>query len=154
MHSIRLTLIAGLTGLTMAALASPAAAKEYVDYSFGKGIWEVNQIEVDPNHVDDYLVGLKQSQVPGFEVMKRHHLIDDYWFMVRNGYTEGHASVLIGVHFVNADALAPDQARDQMIEKEIEAGLSDAQSKAAVAGYEKYRKFIDDGTWLTIDFKK
>jgi hypothetical protein len=142
-------------GLTVAGFAAgPAFAKEYVDYSYGKGIWEVNQIDVDPNHVDDYLVGLKQSQVPGFEIMKKHGLVDNYWFMVRNGYTEGHASVLIGVHYTSADALMPNQARDQMIVKEIQASFSEEQGKTAVAGYEKYRKFIDDGTWLSIDFKK
>ncbi len=62
-------------------LAAPAAhAKEYVDYGYGKGVWLVTQVEVDPNHVDDYLTGLKQSQVPGFDVMKKRGLIDDYAF--------------------------------------------------------------------------
>jgi len=147
--------IAIAAGLMVAAFgACPANAKEYVDYSFGKGVWEVNQIDVDPNHVDDYLVGLKQSQVPVFEILKRHGLVDNYWLMVRNGYTKGRASVLIAVHYTSADALLPNQARDQAIDKEIQASFTDEQSKAAVAGYEKYRQFIDDGTWFTVDFKK
>jgi hypothetical protein len=43
--------------------------------------------------------------------------------------------------------LEPDQARDTMIENEILAGFSEEAGKAAVAGYEKYRTFLDNGMW-------
>ncbi|HEX7694198.1 MAG TPA: hypothetical protein VF409_06895 [Sphingomonas sp.] len=115
-----------------------------------KGVWEINAIDVDPNHVDEYLTGLRRSQVPGFEVMKAHGIIDSYKFLVRNGYTKGGPSVLIMTHFTSAAMLEPDQARDQMIEKEILAKFSEADGKAAVAGYEKYRTFIDDGLWSEV----
>ncbi|MDB5738186.1 MAG: hypothetical protein JWO65_1854 [Sphingomonas bacterium] len=134
--------------------ATTASAKEYVDYTYGKGIWTVNQIEVDPNHVDEYLTGLKQSQVPGFEIMKKHGIIDDYSFSIRNGYTKGQANVVIAVHYINADGLMPNQARDQMLEKEILATMSEDAGKAAISGYEKYRTFIDDSTWIDVTFKK
>ncbi len=127
-----------------------AIAKQYVDYMPQKGLWEINAIDVDPNHVDDYLTGLRRSQVPGFEVMKAHGIIDSYKFLVRNGYTKGGPSVLIMTHFTSAAMLEPDQARDQMIEKEILAKFSEADGKAAVAGYEKYRTFIDDGLWSEV----
>jgi hypothetical protein len=115
-----------------------------------KGLWEINAIDVDPNHVDEYLTGLRRSQVPGFEVMKAHGIIDSYKFLIRNGYTKGGPSVLIMTHFTSAAMLEPDQARDQMIEKEILAKFSEADGKAAVAGYEKYRTFIDDGLWSEV----
>ena len=130
--------------------ATVAIAKQYVDYMPQKGVWEINAIDVDPNHVDEYLTGLRRSQVPGFEVMKAHGIIDSYKFLVRNGYTKGGPSVLIRTHFTSAAMLEPDQARDQMIEKEILAKFSEADGKAAVAGYEKYRTFIDDGLWSEV----
>lgn len=130
--------------------ATVAIAKQYVDYMPQKGVWEINAIDVDPNHVDEYLTGLRRSQVPGFEVMKAHGIIDSYKFLVRNGYTKGGPSVLIMTHFTSAAMLEPDQARDQMIEKEILAKFSEADGKAAVAGYEKYRTFIDDGLWSEV----
>ncbi len=134
--------------------ASSAHAKEYVDYGYGKGVWMITQVDVDPNHVDDYLTGLKQSEVPGFDIMKKHGLIDDYSFSVKNGYTKGMPNVVIAVHYVSADALMPDQARDQMLEKEIMATMSEAAGKAAIAGYEKYRSFVDTSTWMDVTFKK
>ena len=130
--------------------ATVAIAKQYVDYMPQKGVWEINAIDVDPNHVDEYLTGLRRSQVPGFEVMKAHGIIDSYKFLVRNGYTKGGPSVLIMTHYPSAAMLEPDQARDQMIEKEILAKFSEADGKAAVAGYEKYRTFIDDGLWSEV----
>ena len=114
----------------------PATAKQYVDYAPEKGVWEINAVEVDPNHIDDYLTGLKKSQVPGFEVMKKHGIIDDYHFVVRTGYTKGSPTVLIETHYPSAALLVPDKARDQMIDKEIEATLSEEAGRAAVAGYE------------------
>jgi hypothetical protein len=147
-------ILPALAVATTLVLAGTAHAKPYVDYSFGKGLWEINQIEVDPNHVDDYLTGLKQSEVPGFEIMKKHGIIDDYSFSVKNGYTKGMPNVVIAVHYVSADGLMPNQARDQMIEKEIVATFSEQAGKAAIAGYEKYRTFVDDSTWIDVTFKK
>lgn len=147
-------IVSALAVATTLALAGTAQAKEYVDYGYGKGIWEITQIEVDPNHVDDYLTGLKQSQVAGFDIMKKHGIIDEYSFSVKNGYTKGMPNVVIAVHFVSADGLMPDQARDQMIEKEIFATFSEQAGKAAIAGYEKYRTFVDTSTWMDVTFKK
>jgi hypothetical protein len=145
--------LAVLAGLAFAALGTaPAAAKEFVDYGYAPGLWRINVVDCDPNHIDDYLVGLKASQVPAFEVLKKHKIIDEYRFMVRTGYTADRPSVLIAVHYTSADAMMPNATRDAAINKEIEATFSDDQSKTAVAGYEKYRKFVDDTTWLTIDF--
>lgn len=134
--------------------ATVSIAKQYTDYTPQKGLWEVNAIEVDPNHVDDYLTGLRKSQVPGFEVMKAHGIIDSYKFLVRNGYNKSAPSVLIMTHFTSAAMLEPDQARDQMIEKEILAKFSEEEGKVAVAGYEKYRTFVDDGLWSEVTMAK
>lgn len=140
----------GLAAVLITATGSVAIAEQYVDYTPQKGVWEINAIDVDPNHVDDYLTGLRTSDVPGFEVMKAHGLIDDYRFMVRNGYSKGTPDVLILTHFTSLAAMAPDQTRDQMIEKEIYSKFSKEQGKAAVAGYEKYRQFIDDSNWTEV----
>lgn len=135
-------------------VASAGHAKQYVDYTPEKGVWDINAIEVDPNHIDDYLTGLRKSDVPGFEIMKKHGIIDDYRFVVRGGYNKGAPNVLIEIHYPSIAMLAPDKARDQMIEKEIFATFSEEAGKVAVAGYEKYRQFIDDGLWTEMTFAK
>ena len=134
--------------------AAPASAEMYKDYSPEPGIWEINAVDVDPNHIDDYLVGLRRTQTPGFEIMKKRGMIDAYKFVIRNGYSKGNPSVLIMVHYVNMAALTPDKARDQAIDKEIVATLSKTDGEAAVAGYEKYRTFVDDAYWTEVTLAK
>ena len=50
--------------------------------------------------------------------------------------------------------IADAVAREKAIEKEIVAGLSENDAKAAVAGYEKYRTFIDDALYNEVSFAK
>jgi len=135
-------------------VSSSALSEPYVDYTPQKGHWQINAIEVDPNHIDDYLTGLRRSQVTGFEVLKRRGLIDDYKFMVRQGYVKGSPNVLIMTHAPSSANLDADKARDQAIEKEMYAVFSKQAGKAAVAGYEKYRTFIDDAMWTDVVMAK
>jgi hypothetical protein len=144
----------GLAAVLITAAGSAAVADQYVDYTPQKGVWEINAIQVDPNHVDDYLTGLRKSDVPVFEVLKAHGLIDDYRFMVRTGYSKDAPDVLIFTHFTSLAALEPDQARDKTIEKEIYSKFSKEQGQAAVAAYEKYRQFLDDSYWTEVKMAK
>ena len=143
----------GLTALGAAAIAfatGTATAKPYVDYTPQKGYWDINAVEVDPNHVDDYLTGLSKSLVPVFETLKRRGLIDEYRFMSRYGYVKGSPNVLIMTHSKTTGTMDADRDRDQAVEREINAAFSEAQQDAAVAEYEKYRTFIDNGQWQDV----
>jgi hypothetical protein len=143
----------GAMGALVACASVPCGAAPYVDYTPQKGYWTVTAVEVDPNHVDDYLTGLRASQVSAFEVLKRRGLIDDYKFMVRNGYVKGSPNVLIMTHTPSTALMDPDQGRDQSVEKEILSAFSKEKGDAAVRGYEKYRTFIDTGDWGIVVMK-
>lgn len=149
------TIVLNALGAAAIAFATmPAAAKPYVDYTPQKGYWDINAVEVDPNHVDDYLTGLSKSLIPTFETLKRRGLIDDYKFMTRIGYSKGAPNVLLMTHSRTTAVLDADKERDEAVTKEIEAVFSEAQSDAAIAGYEKYRTFIDNAQWTDIVMKK
>ena len=147
-------LVSGALGALALCAATNASAEVYVDYTPEAGVWNINAIDVDPNHIDDYLVGLKSSQVPFFEILKKRGMIDAYKFVVRNGYAKGSPNVLIMVHYTSYAALAPDKARDMAIQKEVLAGFSKEKGDAAVAGYEKYRTFINNGRWTEMTMTK
>ena len=147
-------LVSGALAALALCAATTASAEQWVDYTPETGVWDINAIDVDPNHIDDYLVGLKRSQVPFFEILKKRGMVDAYKFVVRNGYAKNSPSVLIMVHYTSLAALTPDKARDQAIDKEVRAGFSKAQGDAAVAGYEKYRTFIDNGQWTEVTMTK
>ena len=147
-------ILAALGAASIAFASAPAAAKQYVDYTPQKGYWDVNAVEVDPNHIDDYLTGLSKSLIPTYETLKKRGLIDDYKFMVRSGYVKGSPNVLLMTHSKSYGVLDADQARDQAIDKEIEALFTKEQNDAAIAGYEKYRTFIDNAQWTDIKMGK
>jgi hypothetical protein len=147
-------ILAALGAASIAFASAPATAKQYVDYTPQKGYWDVNAVEVDPNHIDDYLTGLSKSLIPTYETLKKRGLIDDYKFMVRSGYVKGSPNVLLMTHSKSYGVLDADQARDQAIDKEIDALFTKEQNDAAVAGYEKYRTFIDNAQWTDIVMKK
>ena len=147
-------ILAALGAASIAFASAPATAKQYVDYTPQKGYWDVNAVEVDPNHIDDYLTGLSKSLIPTYETLKKRGLIDDYKFMVRSGYVKGTPNVLQMTHSKSYGLLDADQPRDQAIEKEIDALFTKEQNDAAIAGYEKYRTFIDNAQWTDIIMKK
>jgi hypothetical protein len=147
-------ILAALGAASIAFASAPATAKQYVDYTPQKGYWDINAVEVDPNHIDDYLTGLSKSLIPTYETLKKRGLIDDYKFMVRSGYVKGSPNVLLMTHSKSYGVLDADQARDQAIDKEIEALFTKEQNDAAIAGYEKYRTFIDNAQWTDIVMKK
>ena len=95
-------------GIIAAAFAaSTATADPYKDYTPVKGVWEVTTMKVDPNHIDDYLVGLKRGLVPSMESAKKHGVIDDYFVMVNPNNADDSGNVLIGQHFVSFAAMNP-----------------------------------------------
>ena len=147
-------ILAALGAASIAFASAPATAKQYVDYTPQKGYWDVNAVEVDPNHIDDYLTGLSKSLIPTYETLKKRGLIDDYKFMVRSGYVKGSPNVLLMTHSKSYGVLDADQARDQAIDKDIEAMFTKEQNDAAIAGYEKYRTFIDNAQWTDIKMGK
>jgi hypothetical protein len=143
-----------LGALSIGFASVPAVAKQYVDYTPQKGSWDINAVSVDPNHVDDYLTGLSKSLVPVFETLKRRGMIDEYRFMSRIGFVKDSPNVLIMTHSKTTGVMDADRERDMAIEAEINAAFSEAQQDAAVAGYEKYRTFIDNGQWIDIKMGK
>lgn len=151
---MRNIILGAACAVAVACVSTPCAAERYVDYVPQKGYWTINAVEVDPNHVDDYLTGLRSSQVSALEVRKRRGLIDDYKFMVRNGYVKGSPNVLIMTHVPSSALDDPDQARDQAVQKEIYSAFSKQKGDEAVRGYEKYRTFIDNGDWQTMTMSK
>lgn len=146
--------LAALGVVSIAFAGAPAAAKQYVDYTPQKGYWDINAVSVDPNHIDDYLTGLSKSLVPVYETLKRRGLIDEYRFMIRMGYVKGSPNVLLMTHSKTTGVLDADRERDLAVEAEINAAFSEAQQDAAVAGYEKYRTFIDNAYWIDVKMGK
>ena len=143
-------------GAAVAALLASASAygDPYKDYTPAKGVWQVTTIKVDPNHIDDYLVGLKKSWVPGEELAKKHGLIDNYFVMVNANGADPAGDVLLGEHYVSFAAMDPDQARDMEMQKENLAQMSKEEGVKLTNGFDKYRTFMSETMWTGVNFDK
>jgi len=108
-------------------------------------------VKVDPNHIDDYIVGLKRTWVPGEEAAKRHGIIDWYGINVKMNGGDGQANVVLVEHVVSAAMLDPDKARDQAMEKESFAAMPKDQMDAKVKDFDKYRTFVGDDYYTELD---
>jgi len=142
-----LALSAGLS------LAAAAVAEPYVDYTPRTGVTEVQMIKVDPNHVDDYLTGLRHEWVAGQELAKRHGIIDSYQVVVKLNGGAG-ANVAFITHYPSLANLEPNRERDMAMRKEALAMEPKEKSDAVVAGFDKYRTFVSDDFWVAVDFSK
>jgi hypothetical protein len=136
------------------SLASLGWAEPYKDYTPQKGAWQVQEIHVDPNHIDDYLVGIKTAFIQGQELAKKHGLIDSYLVLVRMDSGGGGANVMLVTHYPSLSALEPDKARDQAMLQESLAQMSKEKGEALTAGFDKYRTFVSDGYWQVMDMGK
>jgi hypothetical protein len=109
----------------------------YKDYTPQKGVWQVQEVHVDPNHIDDYLTGIKTSLVPGQEIAKKHGLIDNFMVLVRMDSSGGGANAMFVPHYPSLAAMEPDKARDQTMEQESLAILSKEKGQAFTGGFDK-----------------
>ncbi|HEY2444972.1 MAG TPA: hypothetical protein VGI20_04465 [Rhizomicrobium sp.] len=140
--------------LAVGALAASAVwAEQYVDYTPVKGVWQVTTIRVDPNHIDDYLVGLRKGWVPSMEILKKHGIIDQYIILQKLNSAAGDNIQLIQ-HFVSGAVMDPDKNRDVAIQKEMEAQMSKAASAKMTGGFDKYRTFVSDDMWTEVKMVK
>jgi hypothetical protein len=147
------TALCALALCASAGLATTVAAEPWTDWTPTKGATEVMTLKVDPNHIDDYLTGLRKSWVIGQEIAKKHGVIDWYQVMVKLNASGGENVVLI-VHYPSLANLEPDKARDQAIQAEGYAALSKEEGAKMVTGYDKYRTFVSDEIWTGVDYPK
>lgn len=143
-----------LGAAVVALTVSMAYADPYKDYTPEKGVWQVTTVKVDPNHIDDYLVGLKRALIPGMANAKKHGVIDNYFVMVNPNTADDSGNVLIGQHFVSFAAMDPDRARDTQMQKEALALMSKEEGAKLTNGFDKYRTFLNTTMWTGISFGK
>ena len=150
---MRKSLLACTMALTL-GLGAPAVGEPWVDWQPTQGFWAMRVIKVDPNKIDDYLVGLKEGWVPGQEIARKNGLIDDYKIMVNTARASSMANVVLMTHFPSAAALEPNKERDMKIRKEELSAVPKQRQDELVAGYDKMRTFVDDGIWQEVKIIK
>jgi len=141
-------------GVVALVLAGPAAAEPWVDWAPQKGVVSVTALHVDPNHIDDYITGLKKVWLPGEEYAKKAGTILSYEILVNVNSSGLGPNVLLVEHLPSFAVLDPNKKRDLEAQKAIEAMAPKSQQDAAVAGFDKYRTFVGADLWQMVEFTK
>jgi len=137
-----------------AFVTTAACAEPWVDWSPKKGFYNVTAVKVDPNHIDDYLVGIKKIWVPGEEYAKKQGLIDNYEVLVNVNAAGASANVLLVEHVTSFATMDPNKKRDQDMEKAMYAMMPKDQQDTMVQGFDKYRTFVGQEMWQAVEFPK
>jgi hypothetical protein len=148
---MKAVLFAGACAL---AVVTAASAEPWVDWSPMKGVYNVTAVKVDPNHIDDYLVGIKKVWVPGEEYAKKQGLIDNYEVLVNVNSAGAAANVLLIEHLTSFAAMDPNKKRDQEMMKAMYAQMPKDQQNSMVSGFDKYRTFVGQEMWQAVEFPK
>jgi hypothetical protein len=137
-----------------ALAVTPATADPWVDWAPKTGVISVTAIHVDPNHIDDYLTGLKKIWAPGEDYAKKTGQISGYEILVNVNAAGTGPNVLLVEHLPSFAVLDPNKKRDLDALKAMEAVAPKATQETAVAGFDKYRTFVGSELWQPVEFTK
>lgn len=137
----------------LALAASGAMAEEYKDYTATKEIWSVTFVNVNPNRMDDYLMGLKQTWVPVCEEGKKAGIMLDCSIMVSNTAYSRDFNVMLIQKVPSAAVSDPDEAMYRKIDAALKARLAQDKRNAIVTNYESMRTMFGSQDFRKIIYK-
>ena len=147
----RLTIAAAAAALTLASTAQ--AFEAYTDYTPSKEVWNVTMVKVNPNRIDDYLEGIKQTWVPGCELGKKHGVVVDCFVYLSETAANRDFNMMLVMKLPSGAVSDPDAALFKQIQTETRAQLEEAKQDKIVAGYEELRSFWGEMNFRRIEFK-
>jgi hypothetical protein len=146
-----MTIAAAAAAMTLAT--SAMAFEVYTDYTPSKEVWNVTMVKVNPNRIDDYLEGLKQTWVPGCEIAKKHGVVVDCFVYLGENAANRDFNMMLVMKLPSAAVSDPDAALFKQIQAETRAQLAQDKQDKLVAGYEELRSFWGEMTFRRIEFK-
>ena len=143
-----------LTALAVFGLAgSVNAAEIWKDYVPSKAIWNVTMVKVNPNRIDDYLGGLRQSWVPGCDINKKLGVIEDCSIFVSETTAGGPFNVMLVQKFPSSAAAEPNAESYTKMMAEVRKNLAEAKEDEIVKGYEEFRTFWGEMNFRRVEWK-
>ncbi|MBX3703580.1 MAG: hypothetical protein KF822_07395 [Steroidobacteraceae bacterium] len=144
-----------ITAAAVAILATGAAAQAfevYTDYTPTKEIWNVTMVKVNPNRIDDYLEGLKQTWHSGCEIGKKMGTVLDCGIYLSETAANRDFNLMLVMKLPSAAISDPDAARFKQFQTEMRKRLEEAKQDQLVKGYEEFRTFFGEQSFRRIDF--
>jgi hypothetical protein len=147
----RLAIAASAAALTLAINAQ--AFEVYTDYTFSKEVWNVTMVKVNPNRIDDYLEGLKQTWAPGCEIGKKNGTVLDCFVYLSDTAANRDFNMMLVMKFPSGASSDPNAEQFKKLQAEMRARLAQEKQDKLVEGYEELRTFFGEQNFRRIEFK-
>jgi hypothetical protein len=147
----KMFVLAAVAALGLAGNAN--AAEMFKDYVPSKAVWNVTMVKVNPNHIDDYLGGLKQSWMNGCAAGKKAGTLEDCSIFVSETAAGGPFNVMLVQKFTSSAMMEPNEESYNKVMAEVRKNLAEAKEKELVKGYEEYRTFFGEMNFRRIEWK-
>lgn len=143
--------IAASAALTLAVNAQ--AFEVYTDYTPSKEVWNVTFVKVNPNRIDDYLEGLKQTWVSGCEISKKQGTVLDCFVYISETASNRDFNMLLVTKSPSAAVSDPNAEQFKQFQAQMRAQLAEDKQDKLVEGYEEMRTFFGEQNFRRVDFK-
>ncbi len=147
----RLAIAASAAALTLAVNAQ--AFEVYTDYTPSKEVWNVTFVKVNPNRIDDYLEGLKQTWVSGCEISKKQGTVLDCFVYISETASNRDFNMLLVTKSPSAAVSDPNAEQFKQFQAQMRAQLAEDKQDKLVEGYEEMRTFFSEQNFRRVDFK-
>lgn len=145
--------IAASAAATLAVSTASQAFEIYTDYTPSKEVWNVTMVKVNPNRIDDYLAGLKQTWLSGCEIGKKQGTVVDCYAYLSETAANRDFNLMLVLKFPSAATLDPNAEQFKEFQAAMRAQLAQDKQDALVEGYEELRTFFGEQNFRRIDFK-
>jgi hypothetical protein len=147
----RLLIAVSAAGLTFASVSH--AFEVYTDYVPSKEVWNVTMVRVNPNRIDDYLEGLKQTWVSGCEIGKKQGTVLDCFVYLSETAANRDFNMLLVTKAPSAAVQDPNAEQFKAFQAAMRAQLAEDKQDKLVEGYEELRTFFGEQNFRRIEFK-
>lgn len=148
----RLSIAASAAALAFAT--GSHAFEVYTDYTPSKEVWNVTMVRVNPNRIDDYLEGLRQTWWNGCEIGKKMGTVIDCGIYLSETAANRDFNMVLVMQFPDAASSDPDPERFKKFQAEVRAQLDEAKEDQLVEGYEELRTFFGEQNFRLVNFTK
>lgn len=148
---MRKTVIAAAALFSVTAAA--ASFEVYRDYTPSTEVWNVTFVRVNPNRLDDYLEGLKQTWWTGCEVQKKQGTVLECQIYASESMSNRDFNLMLVIKTPNAAVSDPNEKRYTEMMTETRKMLAEDKSKKLVEGYEQMRTFFGEQSFRRLTFK-
>jgi hypothetical protein len=150
-HYMRKVLFAALAAVSVSAAG--ATFEVFRDYTPSTEVWNVVFVRVNPNRLDDYLEGLKQTWWSGCEVGKKQGTVLDCSIFASDTMANRDFNVLLVIKAPNAAVSDPNEKRYAEFMALTRKMLAEEKQRKLVEGYEELRTFYGEQNFRKLSFK-